>query len=176
MRAADRLLALVLGLAGVGLGLTVVGEVVHGLLGRPGHLLLPYEGVARWLREHTWSSGAVLTVSVAVALVGLVLLALELKPRRKTLLVVRSADDSVVTAVSRTSVGRALEQSVAGLPGVDATRATVTRRKAKLTVRTPLRDTGDLSAQVHERAGAALAGLGLTASPTLDVDLQEVPA
>ena len=53
MRTVDRVLALVLGLAGLALGIVVVAEVVQGLLGRPGHLLVPYEGVATWLRSRT---------------------------------------------------------------------------------------------------------------------------
>lgn len=176
MRTVDRVLALVLGLAGLALGIVVVAEVVQGLLGRPGHLLVPYEGVATWLREHTWGSGAVLTISIVVGVVGLLLLVLEIKPRRKTLLVVQGGDDEVVTAISRTGVGRALEQSVAGLPGVDSTRSTVTGRKATLVVRTPLRHSAELDAQVRERAGTALAGLGLASAPSLSIDLQEVSA
>ncbi|SDN79586.1 hypothetical protein SAMN05660199_00700 [Klenkia soli] len=176
MRSVDRVLALVLGLVGLAGGILVAAEVVQGLLGRPGHLLVPYEGTASWLRDHTWSSGAVLTIGGVLAVLGLLMLVLELKPRRRTLLVVATEDDDVVTAVSRTGVGRALEQSVAGLSGVDGTRSSVGRRTATLTVRTALRETGDLESVVRERAGVALQSLGLVAAPKLDVDLQRVSA
>lgn len=177
MRSVDRVLALVLGLAGLGGGVLLAAEVVQGLLGRPGHLLVPYEGAAAWLREHTWSSGWVVAIGGVLAGLGLLLLLAELKPRRRTLLVVAADDDTgVVTALSRTGVGRALEQAVSGLPGVDGTRSRVRRRTAVLTVRTALRDTGDLEGQVRERATAALASLGLVAAPKLSVDLQEVAA
>lgn len=175
MRTADRILALVLGLTGLGLGLVVAAEVVQALLGRPGPLLLPYSDTASWLRDHAWSDGAVRTMGGALVVVGLLLVLLELKPRRKTLLVLSGdADSDVVTAVSRSGVGRAMEQSVSGLPGVDGTRSEVSRRTARLTVRTALRETGDLEAQVRERAGQALEGLSLVATPKLDVDLKEV--
>ncbi len=59
---------------------------------------------------------------------------------------------------------------------MDGTRSRVRRRTAVLTVRTALRDTGDLEGQVRERATAALASLGLVAAPKLSVDLQEVAA
>jgi len=176
VRTVDRVLALVLGLVGLGGGLLVAAEVVHGLLGRPGHLLVPYGGTATWLREHTWGSGAVLAIGGVLAGLGLLLLVAELAPRRRTLLVVAGTDDDVVTAVSRTGVGRALEQSVAGLSGVDGTRSSVGRCTATLTVRTALRDLGDLEQQVRERAGAALGSLGLAQAPELRVDLQRVSA
>jgi hypothetical protein len=176
VRTVDRVLALVLGLVGLAGGVLVAAEVVQALLGRPGHLLIPYEGTATWLREHPWSSGAVLTIGGVLVALGLLLLVLELKPRRKTLLVVATEDADVVTAVSRTGVGRALEQSVAGLSGVDGTRSSVGRRTAKLTVRTALRETGDLESRVREQAGGALQSLGLVATPKLDVDLQKVSA
>ena len=65
---------------------------------------------------------------------------------------------------------------MAGLSGVDGTRSAVGRRTARLTVRTALRDLGDLESQVQERAGAALGSLGLAKPPALRVDLQRVSA
>ncbi|GHE09200.1 DUF6286 domain-containing protein [Klenkia taihuensis] len=176
MRGVDRVLALVLGLAGLGGGVLLAAEVVQALLGRPGHLVVPYEGAARWLREQTWSGAWVLAVGAGLAALGLLLLAAELAPRRRTLLVVATEEPDVVTAVTRGGVGRALEQAVAAVPGVDGTRSRVGRRTARLTVRTALRDSTELEAQVRERAAAALAGLGLAAAPALDVDLQRVAA
>ncbi|SDF85564.1 DUF6286 domain-containing protein [Klenkia brasiliensis] len=176
MRGVDRVLALVLGLVGLGGGVLLAAEVVQGLLGRTGHLVVPYEGVARWLREHAWSSAPVVAAGAGVAVAGLLLLVAEVVPRRRTLLVVASDDADVVTAVARSGVGRTLEQAVAGVPGVDGTRSRVGRRTVRLTVRTALHDPADLERQVHERASAALAGLGLVAAPELDVDLQRVTA
>lgn len=174
MRGVDRVLALVLGLAGLGGGVLLAAEAVHALVGGAGHLVVPYGGAARWLREQSWSGAWVLVVGAVLAAVGLALLVAELAPRRRTLLVVATEEPDVVTAVSRSGVGRALEQAVASVPGVEGTRSRVGRRGVRLTVRTALRDSAELETQVRERSAAALAGLGLAAAPPLDVELRRV--
>ena len=74
MRTLDRVLAVVLAIVGFAAGIALTVEVAHRALGGSGHLLIPYEPVAAFVRSNAWSSPAVLIIGAALAVLGLVLL------------------------------------------------------------------------------------------------------
>jgi hypothetical protein len=106
MRTLDRILAIVLGLAGFAFGVLVVAEVINAAFSRP-PLLLPYRDAAAFLRERPWSDGVIVAVAALLLAAGLLLLIAELKPRRPPDTPVRGPTDDhhPVDAQSRPSTG-----------------------------------------------------------------------
>jgi hypothetical protein len=168
MRTLDRLLALVLGLAGLVFGVLVVAEVINAALSRP-PLLLPYPHAADFLREHSWSAGPIITIAVLLLAAGLLLLIAELKPRNRTHLVLRPRDPQTTTTLSTRSLARVLENAATQTAGVDRATATVRARRARLRLQVPLRDAGEVAAQAERNAASALSDLQLRRSPRLVV-------
>jgi hypothetical protein len=168
MRTLDRILALVLGLAGLVFGVLVVAEVINAALSRP-PLLLPYPQVAAFLREHSWSAGVIVTIAALLLAAGLVLLIAEVKPRRRTHLVLQPHDPQTTTTLSTRSLARVLENAAIQTAGVDRAAATVRARRARLRMQVPVRDAGEIAAQAERNAASALSDLQLRRSPRLVV-------
>lgn len=173
MRTFDRVAAVLLAFVGLVGGVLLAIECVHTALGGSGHLVVGYEPVADFFRTNTWSTAVIVTIGVLLALVGLVLLVAELKPRRPALLVLESTDGDVTAALPRRGVGRVLQSAAAGVDGVDGSTAKVRGRKVVLTAHTPLRDPGDLRTSVTRQAQAALDGLHLRRAPSLTVRVRQ---
>ncbi len=168
MRTLDRILALVLGLAGFAFGVLVVAEVINAALSRP-PLLLPYRQAAAFLREHSWSAGVIVTIAALLLAVGLLLLIAELKPRRRVHLVLQSQDPQTTTTLSTRSLARVLENAATQTAGVHRAAATVRARRARLRLQVPTRDAADIAAQAERNVASALSDLQLRRSPRLVV-------
>ena len=168
MRTLDRLLALVLGLAGLVFGVLVVAEVINAALGRP-PLLLPYRQAATFLRDHSWSDGVIVTITALMLAAGLLLLISELKPRRRAHLVLQPQDPQTTTTLSTRSLARVLENAATQTAGVHRANATVRARRARLRLRVPTRDAADIAAQAERNVASALSDLQLRRSPRLVV-------
>ncbi|MCW2739714.1 MAG: hypothetical protein JWR45_136 [Blastococcus sp.] len=168
MRTFDRILALILGLAGLAFGILTIADVIAAALGRPA-LALPYSPAAAFLREHPWSSGPVITIAAVLLGVGLLLLIAELKPRRRTHLVLRPQDPQVTATLSKGSVARVLEDAAAQTAGIQRARATVSRRRARLQLYVAVRDSAEIARRAEENARSALADLELLRAPRLGV-------
>jgi hypothetical protein len=171
VRTLDRVLAVLLGVTGLVLGVLVVVEVVAAALGRPA-VVLPYGPVAGWLRDQPWSGAAVLAVAVGLLVLGLVLLLAELTPRRRTDLVLTGDDPAVTTTLSTRSLGRVLEAAATATPGVERASARARSRRARLSVRVPVRDPGEaarIGREAEANATTALEELRLRRTPRLRV-------
>jgi hypothetical protein len=81
----NRLLGLVLGLAVAAAGVVVVGEVALAISDRE-PWLVDRSALDRHFSQLTWTNRDVLPVSVLLIVIGLVLLVLQLKPRRPSTL------------------------------------------------------------------------------------------
>ncbi|MCU1607722.1 MAG: hypothetical protein JWP46_4187 [Modestobacter sp.] len=168
MRTFDRILSLILGLAGLAFGILVIAEVIAAVLGRP-VLALPYSSAARFLRGHPWSAGPVITIAAVLLGVGLLLLIAELKPRRRTHLVLRPLDPRVTATLPRSSVARVLEDAAGQTPGIARARASVSRRRARLHLHVAVRDAAEIARRAEGNARSALADLQLLRAPRLVV-------
>ena len=71
--------------------------------------------------------------SAILIVIGAVILALELKPRRATRLPLRSRHEATDAAVTRGGLAGALRAAATGVDGVSATAVTVRRRRARVT-------------------------------------------
>ena len=163
MRVFDRVVAVILGLVLLGLGALVTAEVIWSKgFERSGHLVLPYESSSRYLHQHAWSSTPIRAISAAVAAVGLILLLLELKRRRPGLLTMTDSTAGVVTGISRRSLRRALTLVATSLPGISEAKTRLSRRRAGIRARSPLRDPGDLQQQLYRELSESLDSMQLT--------------
>ena len=173
MKLLNRVLSVLLGLALVVLGVVVPVEVVHAALNRSGHLLVPYGPVADFLREHAWSSAPVLAILAAAAVVGLLLVLAQLKPRRPGLLAMDTDDDSVTVGIARRSLGRALGAAASDVDGVTEARGRLRRSRATVVAVSPLRDVSGLEERVRDRVQGSLDDLRLVTPPALKVRLRQ---
>jgi len=172
VRLFDRIAAVLLGFAVLILGILVSAEIVHTvLLNKTGELVLPWQRLTRFLTGHDWSTSAMLTVSVATACVGLVLLLCELKPRRPGLLTLRTDDEHLAAGTTRRSLVNALAARAEEVDGVSGASVKLGRRTATVAVTTVQRDPGDLRQQVIDRLTGWLDALGLVRAPELKVRL-----
>lgn len=172
MRTVDRVLAVLLALVLVALGILIPVEVIRALSGVSGYLALPYPPVADFLRDNQWSSPAILAISAAVALLGLLLLLAEVTRRRPGLFTVATDTDSVAAGLSRRSIARALAHATTDLDGISSASTTVRRRRAHVDAVTPLRDPGDLGDRAQQRAEAVMESLALVRPLPVRVRLQ----
>lgn len=172
MRAVDRVLSVLVAVALVALGIIVPIEVVYALVGGEGSLVFPYPSIAEFLRETPWSSGVVVAISAAVAMLGLLLVLAELWRRRPGLFTVATDSDTVVAGMSRRSLERTLTQATVGIAGVTAASAAVRRRRGVVNAVTPLRDPGDLPVRVQERVDTVMESLSLVRSVPVRVRLR----
>lgn len=168
MRTFDRILALLLGLAGLALGILVIAEVIAAALGRPA-VLLPYSPVATFLREQSWSAGVVLAISAVLLGLGLLLLIAELRPRRRTHLVLQSDEPQVTATLPIRSVARVLEDAALHTGGIHGARARVRRRRARLRLDVAVREGAAIADLAEANARSALADLHLRNAPRLAV-------
>lgn len=131
MRTLDRVLLAVLGLALTAGGTLGVLEALLALMDRPG-AVVDRSATAEALAAATWSDPTATAVAGWLLAVGLVLLALELKPRRPDAYPAEGADDYRVR-YGRHGVARFAEQVVERHDDVAATpRVTLRRRRLRV--------------------------------------------
>ncbi|POM25124.1 hypothetical protein BTM25_37660 [Actinomadura rubteroloni] len=141
--------------------LTAVGaltaiETLTALAGAPAKIV-PYEGVASWLRRTPWSSAAVLAISAVVALAGLGALAAALVPGRCRLVPLHGGDPDLLVGVTRGGLRGAAASAARSVDGISAVKKVrVRRRRLVLKARTPLRREHDLAARVHDAVQSRL--------------------
>jgi hypothetical protein len=172
MAVVDRVLSVLVALVLVALGVLIPVEVVHAALGKHGYLVLPYESWARAARDHAWDSTLVMTISAVVAAVGLLLLLVELRPRRPAALALVPLTDGVQVGTDRRSLARALAARTREVDGIAEARARVRRRRADIVATTWLRDPGDLKERAVRHVTDWLDGLGLVAVPAVRLRLR----
>lgn len=129
----DRLAALLLGLFLLVLGILVPVEIVHSaVLTRTGELILPWQTLTRFFTGHDWSTSPILAISIITALIGLLLLLVELKRRRPGLLTLTTEDEHLTAGTTRRSVQRALAARAEDVDGISGPRATALSARSRL--------------------------------------------
>lgn len=172
MRLINRLLAALLSLALILAGVLVVVEVVAQRLGRD-HELVDWPRLHEWAARTPWQQGSVRVASIALIVVGLVLLAAELKPGRPSRLAVRS--ENTDAAYTRRGVAASIRSAVSEVDGIDSASVSVSRRKVKVEASTaglqPFTAEG-LQQPVTAAARERLDALELRTPPTLAVQVR----
>ena len=172
MKTLNRALAVLIALALVALGALVIAEIVYAALDRSGHLLLPYERLARFGRSHTWDSGEVIAISAVVGALGLLLLLAQLLPRRPGLLTVATDDPTVEAGVERRTLGKAMAAAAGDVDGVSKATARVRGRRATVVATSRLRDASGLPERIRDHVQTWTDDLGLVAPPRLRLRLR----
>jgi|GEM_PF-722829 len=172
MRLVNRLLAALLSLALIVAGVLVVVEVVAQRLGRD-YAIVDWQHLHDWAGRTPWQQGSVRVASIALIVLGLVLLAAELTPGRPSRLAVRSCDTDA--AYTRKGVAASIRSAVTDVDGIDSAAVSVSRRKIKVEASTPGLQpftAEDLAEPVTAAARQRLDALELRTPPTLAVQVR----
>jgi hypothetical protein len=172
MRIANSVLAVLLSLLLIAAAVVVPVEVVFALLGRE-HWVLPWEGFADSLRNSTWDAGPVRAALIVLGVLGLLLLAAQLKPRRPRELRLQPLTEGVQAGTSRRSLQRSLTRASSDVDGVSQSSVRARRRSVAVTAVTRLRDPGDLESRVAAAVQSRLDSLGLESSPKVKVSVSK---
>ncbi len=129
---------------------------------------------AAWVAAWTWGSVVVLVVSLALAVIGLVLLIAAVKPGQPNALTLDegSSDGAGVhteVVMTRRSVAKLATARAGQVDGVDSVSTVVGARRITLTVKTPSQQSQTIEQQVRERVTGALQAAGLAPMPAVVV-------
>lgn len=131
MRVLNRMLALLLSLAVIAVSVVLIVEVVAQRVG-VAPVVVDWHATYRWAQRTTWSAGVVRLTCVLVAVMGLVLLVAQLKPRRAGRLPLHSDQPATDLAITRRSLTSTIRGAVADVDGVTDTRVVVRRRRIRV--------------------------------------------
>ncbi|HET9648483.1 MAG TPA: DUF6286 domain-containing protein, partial [Microlunatus sp.] len=137
-------------------------------------------GVNDWITALTWGSTIAVALSVATAVIGVILLIAAWKPGQPTALTLQPArppdqstisprDDGGTTefVMTRHAVARLATAYADTVDGVDSVSAAVTAHKVSLVVKSGSEQRRELEATVTGRVRDALEGAGLNPMPTV---------
>lgn len=159
------LTAVVLLALGVGLTWAAVQRLVQGTWP-------PFASqTAAWIAASTWGSIAVLGVTVALTVIGLILLVAAMKPGRPNALPIDpgSPDGSIEVVMARRSLAKLATARASQVDGVDSVSTVVGARRVTVTVKTPSQQRSEIEQQVRDRVTRALESAGLAPMPALVV-------
>lgn len=171
MKIADRLLAFLLSLGlAFGAVLVLIEIVAHAVGAKP--IVLNWPGLYHWASGTTWGSGFVRLIGVGLVVIGLLLLAAQLKPRRPHRLHLQPVNPATDAAITRRGLARTLRYAAIEVGGVHDAHVTVGRHLVRLRAKVhdgaaPTMDA--LHDAVASAAQHRLDALGLAAAPALSV-------
>ena len=171
MRLVNRPLALILAAALAVAAIIVIIEVIAVAVNH-GPVLLHWTTWYRWASKTRWDQLVIRVWSAILIVIGVLILLLELKPRRVTRLPLRSGHDATDAAVTRGGLAGTLRAAATGVDGVSAAAAVVRRRRARVTATAAARGrpaTKALRQPVTQALQSRLDGLDLRNPPRLTV-------
>lgn len=128
--------------------------------------------VSSWATALTWGSTVAITISLALAGLGLILLVAAWKPGRPSAMVLQSGDrsdqvGSTEFVMTRHAVAKLATAYADQVDGVDSVSATVGARRVRLAVKSASEQRTELATIVTDRVRGALASAGLQPVPTV---------
>jgi Family of unknown function (DUF6286) len=133
VRLVNRLLAALLALAIVVVGVLVVIEVIADRLNdRPA--IVHWQHAYEWAHRTEWQSGSVRVTFIVAAVLGLILLLLELKPRRPSRM--RIDSDQTDAAYTRRGVAASVHAAVTDVDGISRAAVRVRRHRIRVAATT----------------------------------------
>jgi Family of unknown function (DUF6286) len=131
MRLVNRPLAFILAAALAVASIFVIIEVI-AFAAKHGPVALPWTTWYRWAGRTRWDQLVIQLWSGILIVIGLAILAVELKPPRVTRLPLRSSHDATDAALTRRGLAGALRTAATGIDGISAAAVTVRRRRASV--------------------------------------------
>lgn len=160
MRAANRVLTIVLAIGLAGFGVLVILEICRAALNLD-EAVLPWQYWRDLALRNTWGDvGPRIAAGVLIA-IGLLLAVFALRRGRPATLPLADRADHVVAETTRRSLAKALSDAVEAIEGVDSPRIVVKRRKIKVKSGTALYDDSELPTRIQDRVDAFLKDLSL---------------
>lgn len=167
MRFVNRMLGAIVAIAIAAIGVLIVVEVASASFNGSA-VVVHWRLMLRWARRTTWDLSVVQSTCVVLAAVGLVLLVIELKPRRPKRFRVNS--DETDAAFTRRGVKAAVRSAVEDVDGISKSSISVHRRRIKVRATTPGMapyTASGLDAPVRSAAEMRLQSLDLASPPKL---------
>jgi hypothetical protein len=171
MRVANRPLAFILAAALLAVSVIVIAEVI-GFAAHHSPLLVHWTTWYGWARKTRWDDFVVRVWSAILIATGLVLVGLEVKPRRVTRLPLGSADLATDTSVTRRGLATILRSEATRVDGISSATVRVRRRSARVTAASGARGQAAataLTGPVTQALGARLDSLEMLRAPRLRV-------
>jgi len=122
-------------------------EVISALAGSPLRLI-PVGAATGYADATTWSAPSVQIASAVLALIGLALIVAALTPGRGHWTALRTDDPALVVGLTRPALRRAVAAAAHDVSGVDAVHVTVRGNRLRVHVRTGMRESAGLPAEV----------------------------
>jgi uncharacterized protein DUF6286 len=171
MRLLNRPLAFILAAALIAASVVIIAEVI-GFAAHRSPLLVHWTTWYHWAKNTRWDALVVRVWSAVLIAAGLLILILELKPRRVTRLPLRSGDEATDAAVTRRGLAGMLRAAATGVDGVSSATVKVRRRRASVTAASAARGRAAataLTGPVTQALRSRLDSLGLRRPPRLKV-------
>lgn len=171
MRLINRPLAFLLAAFLLVASVLVVVEVIgYAITAKP--VLVHWNTWYTWAGKTKWKAGVIRFWAVVLMIVGLVLLYVELKPRKVSRITISSDDDNVDAAITRRGLTALATRAATGVDGVRRASVTATARKVTVVTDAAARDKAtatSLREPVTDAVRTAIAGLGLAKAPKVAV-------
>jgi hypothetical protein len=175
MRLLNRPLAFILAVALAAASIILIIEVIV-FATHASPAVVPWPTWYHWAQVTRWDRLVVRVWSAILIAVGVLLLALELKPRRITRLSVHSGNAATDAALTRRGLAGTLRGAATSIDGITSATVTVRRRRAWVSAKSAARGraaAGALKDPVTQAARTRLEDLNLDRPPRLKV---RVPA
>jgi hypothetical protein len=171
MRVANRPLGFILAGSLLACSVVVIAEVI-GFVVHHSPLLVHWTTWQDWARSTRWDAFVVRVWATVLMIIGLVLVVLELKPRRVSRLPLLAVGHDTDATVTRRGLARMLRNEATGVDGITGATVRVRRRRARVTAASGARGrtaAGALTEPVTQALATRLDGLGLRHAPRLTV-------
>jgi hypothetical protein len=120
VRIFNRLLAFVFALAIAAAAVITVIEVIAQRAFSRGPVVIDWRAMLRWGQRNTWQAFSVELACGAMAVIGLILLMLQLKRRRPNKVSLRAADANNSVALTRKGTAATVRSAVLDVEGISA--------------------------------------------------------
>ena len=131
MRLLNRPLALVLAATLIAASVILIAEVIAFAV-HAAPVVVHWPTWYRWAGRTRWDDLVVKVWSVVLIIAGVLLLALEVKPRRVTRLRLRSDEKATNAAMTRSGLAGALRAAALDIEGISSAAVKVRRRRARV--------------------------------------------
>jgi Family of unknown function (DUF6286) len=172
MRLLNRPLAFILALALAIASVILIVEVIAVAVNHP-PVIVHWHLWYRWANNTRWKQGVIRFWSIVLIIIGALLLAMQLKPRRVQRLALRSDDDTATdAAMTRRGLAGALRAAATDVDGIRRATVTVGRRRAQITANAAAKDKAGAHAlrePIRESVDARLDNLQLTHPPRVRI-------